>query len=126
MIDHVSIAVRDLAASAALYETILAPLQLTPLVTREATIGFGRRYPEFWLNLRADLPRVAEDTGIHICLRAPDEAAVRDFHRLALERGCTTAGDPGPRRAAMTSYFGAFIFDLDGNKIEAVNFPARA
>lgn len=125
MIDHVSIAVRDLAASGALYDAILAPLELTRLVTREATVGFGRRYPEFWLNLRPNLPRVPQDTGVHICLRAPDEAAVHAFHRLALDRGCTTAGDPGPRQAAMTSYFGAFIFDLDGNKIEAINFPAK-
>ena len=88
-------------------------------------MGFGKRYPEFWLNLRTNLPRVPEDTGVHVCLRAPTEAAVRDFHRLALEGGCTSAGDPGPRQAAMTDYFGAFIFDLDGNKIEAVTFPAK-
>ena len=125
MIDHVSIAVRDLGASAALYERILTPLELTKLVVREATVGFGRRYPEFWLNLRTNLPRVPEDTGVHICLRAPSEAAVRDFHRLALEGGCGSAGDPGPRQAAMTTYYGGFIFDLDGNKIEAVNFPAK-
>lgn len=125
MIDHISIAVHDLAASAALYERLLAPLGLAKLVTRERTVGFGKRYPEFWLNLRASLSSAPEDTGAHVCLRAPSEAAVRDFHRLALEGGCTSAGDPGPRQAAMTTYFGAFIFDLDGNKIEAVNFPGK-
>ena len=123
MIDHVSIAVRDLAASTALYERILASLELTKLVTREKTVGFGKRYPEFWLNLRTSLPRVPDDTGVHICLRGPDEAAVRAFHQTALAMGCSSAGDPGPRQAAMTTYFGAFIFDLDGNKIEAVTFP---
>jgi catechol 2,3-dioxygenase-like lactoylglutathione lyase family enzyme len=123
MIDHLSIAVRDLAASAALYEAVLAPLGLTKVVTRERTVGFGKRYPEFWLNLREGLPRVPADTGVHICLRAPDEAAVRSFHATALARGCTDAGAPGPRQAAITTYFGAFIYDLDGNKIEAVNFP---
>lgn len=125
MIDHVSIAVRDLARSGMLYDSILAPLELTRLVTRDGTIGYGKRYPEFWLNLRPNLPQVPEDTGVHICLRATNEAAVRDFHRLALALGCSSAGDPGPRQAAMTTYFGAFIFDLDGNKIEAVNFPAK-
>ena len=33
------------------------------------------------------------------------------------------AGEPGPRQAAMTTYYGAFIFDPDGNKVEAVTFP---
>lgn len=125
MIDHVSVAVCDLAASAALYDRILAPLELTRLVTREATVGFGKRYPEFWLNLRPGLARVPSDSGVHICLRAPTEQAVMSFFTDALALGCTSAGDPGPRRAAMTTYFGAFIFDLDGNKIEAVHFPPR-
>jgi catechol 2,3-dioxygenase-like lactoylglutathione lyase family enzyme len=125
MIDHVSIAVHDLEASANAYERILAPLGLTRLVERPATIGFGKRYPEFWLNLRPSIAAVAADTGCHVCLRAPDEAAVRAFHAAALSLGCTSAGDPGPRQAAMTSYFGAFIYDLDGNKIEAVTFPRK-
>jgi catechol 2,3-dioxygenase-like lactoylglutathione lyase family enzyme len=123
MIDHVSIAVCDLQASARLYERILAPLGLARLVERPATIGFGKRYPEFWLNLRVGMALVAADTGCHVCLRAPNEAAVRAFHAAALALGCTSAGDPGPRQAAMTTYFGAFIYDLDGNKIEAVTFP---
>src|SRR5690348_14347069 len=50
MIDHVSIAVSNLAASATLYARVLEPLGLVPLVRRDGTIGFGKRYPEFWLN----------------------------------------------------------------------------
>jgi catechol 2,3-dioxygenase-like lactoylglutathione lyase family enzyme len=126
MIDHVSIAVRDLEASARIYERVLAPLGLSRLVERPATIGFGKRYPEFWLNLRVAMTPVAVDTGCHVGLRAPDEAAVRAFHAAALALGCTSAGDPGPRQAAMTIYFGAFICDLDGNKIEALTFPRGA
>jgi catechol 2,3-dioxygenase-like lactoylglutathione lyase family enzyme len=126
MLDHASIAVRDLAASAAVYARILAPLGLRQLVERPATVGFGKAYPEFWLNARPNMVRVANDTGSHLCLRAPDEAAVRAFHAVALELGCTSAGDPGLRQAAMTTYFGAFIYDLDGNKIEAVTFPKKA
>lgn len=126
MIDHVSIAVRDLAASAGLYDGVLAPLGLSRLVDRPATVGFGKRYPEFWLNLRAGLPPVPPETGSHVCLRAPDEDAVRAFHAAALELGCATAGDPGPRQGAQTTYYGAFVYDLDGNKIEAVFFPRPA
>jgi catechol 2,3-dioxygenase-like lactoylglutathione lyase family enzyme len=123
MIDHVSIAVRDLAASAAVYQLVLAPLELTRLVERPSTIGFGKRYPEFWLNYRPALVPAPEDTGAHVCLRAPSDDAVRAFHAAALARGCRDAGAPGPRQAAMTTYYGAFIFDPDGNKVEAVCFP---
>ena len=47
---------------------------------------------------------------------------MRAFHAAALANGGKTAGDPGPRQAAFTTYFGAFVFDPDGNKIEAVYF----
>lgn len=127
MIDHVSIAVRDLKTSAAFYEAVLAPLGLAKLVDRApATIGFGKKYPEFWLNAREGLAPQPETTGAHVCLRAPGAAAVRAFHEAALANGGKTAGDPGPRQAAFTTYLGAFIFDPDGNKIEAVYFPRTA
>jgi catechol 2,3-dioxygenase-like lactoylglutathione lyase family enzyme len=123
VIDHVSIAVRDLTASAAFYDRVLAPLGLIRMVERERTVGFGKRYPEFWLNLREGMTPVATDTGSHVCLRAPDEDTVRAFHSAALNLGGADAGAPGARQAAITVYYGAFIHDLDGNKIEAVTFP---
>src|SRR5690242_11394487 len=88
MIDHVSIAVSDLAASADFYDAVLAPLGLAKLVDRTpATIGFGKKYPEFWLNHREALTPQAETTGIHICLRAPTEVSVREFFDAAIARG---------------------------------------
>src|SRR5262245_25075344 len=126
MIDHVSIPVRNLAAGAAFYGPVLAPLGYAKLVERPATVGFGKRYPEFWLNLRPELAAPAAAPGTHICLRAPSEAAVRAFHAQALAHGGANDGEPGPRQGAMTSYYGAFIRDPDGNKIEAVCFPGAA
>ncbi len=126
MIDHVSVAVRDLAASASFYAAVLAPLGLSRLVTRPNTVGFGKKYPEFWLNARPQMGPVSEDTGIHICLRTRSEENVRSFYNAAIALGGRDDGAPGPRQAAMTVYFGAFIRDLDGNKIEAVTFPPPA
>ena len=126
MIDHISIAVRDLQRSAAFYAEILAPLDLTRLVDRPQTVGFGKRYPELWLNARPEMSPIAADTGAHIALRAPNPEAVTTFHAAALAAGGTCDGLPGPRQAAMTTYFGAFIRDPDGNRIEAVNFPRPA
>jgi catechol 2,3-dioxygenase-like lactoylglutathione lyase family enzyme len=126
VIDHISVAVSDLSRSAAFYDSVLAPLGLARLVDRSpATIGFGKRYPEFWLNARPGLESQPETTGIHICLRAPSDEAVSAFHAAALATGGKDAGAPGPRQAAFTTYFGAFIFDPDGNKIEAVCFPKK-
>jgi catechol 2,3-dioxygenase-like lactoylglutathione lyase family enzyme len=123
VIDHVSVPVRDLATAIRFYERVLAPLGYTRLVERPGTAGFGKRYPEFWLNVRADLAPSPPNPGAHIALRAATEDAVRAFHAAALEMGGASDGEPRSRPAAMTAYYGAFIRDLDGNKIEAVWFP---
>ena len=88
MIDHVSIAVRDLDAAAKFYESLLAPLGMTKV--REwpnAAVGFGKQYPEFWINLRPDMMRVCAGNGVHIALRAPTDDAVDAFHAAALAAG---------------------------------------
>jgi catechol 2,3-dioxygenase-like lactoylglutathione lyase family enzyme len=126
MLDHVSVAVLDLRASAEAYEHVLEAAGLARLVNRPATVGFGKKYPEFWLNARPDLRPLPSDTGIHICLRVPDEDAVRAFHAEAMKAGWRDAGAPGPRQAAMTVYYAAFVQDPDGNKLEAATFPRKA
>lgn len=123
MIDHASISVCDLELSDVFYQNVLAPLGLLRLVDRETAIGFGKSYPEFWLNLRVDMLSVEGNSGNHICLRAPTNEAVIAFYNIAISHGGRCDGAPGERQAAVTTYFGAFIRDLDGNKIEAVCFP---
>ena len=123
MIDHVSISVSNLAASAAFFDKVLEPLGLTRIVERDRTVGFGKRYAEFWLNARPDMVTIPEDTGHHIALRAPSKDAVLAFHQAAIAHGGVSDGAPGDRKGELTTYFGAFIRDLDGNKIEAVTFP---
>ena len=123
MIDHVSVAVCDLGKAEPFYAALLAPLGMRKL--REwpnAAVGFGKKYPEFWINRRAALARVADDSGVHICLRATDTRAVEDFHAAAIKAGGTSDGAPGLRTEYHGSYYAAFVRDLDGNRIEAVTF----
>ena len=68
MIDHVSVAVRDIHAAESFYSALLAPLGMTKLREwPDAAVGFGKKYPEFWINARASMDRVAEDSGAHVC-----------------------------------------------------------
>jgi catechol 2,3-dioxygenase-like lactoylglutathione lyase family enzyme len=103
MIDHVSLAVADLAKSAAFYEAVLATLGMTKMIDRGPSIGFGKRYPEVWLNLREGLEVQPDTNGTHIALRARSEEAVRTFHTTALRLGGRDGGSPGPRPAALTT-----------------------
>jgi catechol 2,3-dioxygenase-like lactoylglutathione lyase family enzyme len=122
MIDHVSISVRDLKASARFYQALLAPLGMTPVREWPTSIGFGKTYPEFWINERNALKPLAADSGAHICLRAPDSKAVDAFHAAAVAAGAHSDGAPGMRHEYSPHYYAAFIRDWDGNRIEAVTF----
>jgi catechol 2,3-dioxygenase-like lactoylglutathione lyase family enzyme len=126
MIDHVSVAVSELERAAKFYELALAPLGLTRLVTRPATIGFGKSFPEFWINLRAGMAEVAADSGVHICLRAKSTRDVDAFHAAAPGAGGRSDGAPGLRPHDRVRYYAAFVRDPDGNRIEAVTFPNEA
>jgi catechol 2,3-dioxygenase-like lactoylglutathione lyase family enzyme len=125
MIDHISVGVSDLDRAARFYETALAALGLLRLVSRPATVGFGKSYPEFWINLRAGMARVAPESGVHICLRARTTEEVDAFHAAALNAGGRSDGAPGLRPHDRVSYYAAFILDPDGNRIEAVTFPGK-
>jgi catechol 2,3-dioxygenase-like lactoylglutathione lyase family enzyme len=124
MIDHISVGVSDLERSARFYELALAPLGLSRLVTRPATVGFGKSYPEFWINLRAGMSPVMPESGCHICLRTKSAADVDAFHTAALKVGGSSEGAPGLRPHDRVRYYAAFIRDPDGNRIEAVTFPS--
>jgi catechol 2,3-dioxygenase-like lactoylglutathione lyase family enzyme len=123
MIDHVSVGVSNLERAARFYESALAALGLSRLVTRPATIGFGKSYPEFWINLRADMAAVEPESGVHICLRAKSAGEVDAFHAAALQAGGRSGGAPGLRPHDRVRYYAAFVVDPDGNRIEAVTFP---
>ena len=125
MIDHISIAVRDLEASGRFYEALLATLGYSKLVTRRGTIGFGKKYPEFWLNERRAMTPADLGTGNHVCLRASSVEAVQAFHAAGVKQGGASDGAPGPRSAHLGGYYAAFIRDPEGNKIEAATFTQQ-
>ena len=120
MIDHVSIVVRDLAAAARFYDSVLATIGITKLEARPTTVGFGKKYPEFWINLRADA--VQPSSGAHVCFRARSPDMVDAFHAAAVAAGGASDGAPGLRSQHGDGYYAAFIRDPDGNRIEAVTF----
>jgi catechol 2,3-dioxygenase-like lactoylglutathione lyase family enzyme len=122
MIDHASIAVSDLEAAGRFYDSVLGAIGMSRLVTRADTVGFGKGYPEFWLNRRPTLAPLVPGNGVHIALRAPSASAVEAFHAAALQWGGSSDGAPGPRPEYSAGYYAAFIRDPDGNRIEAVTF----
>jgi catechol 2,3-dioxygenase-like lactoylglutathione lyase family enzyme len=123
MIDHISIPVADLDRAAAFYDAVLATLGLGRRKERPGAIGYGpetRAAPVFWLLARRDVGGAIPGVGLHVSFRAPDRSSVDAFHAAALRLGGRDAGKPGPRPEYTQPFYGAFVLDLDGFKIEAV------
>jgi catechol 2,3-dioxygenase-like lactoylglutathione lyase family enzyme len=125
MIDHVGLLVSGYERSREFYRKVLAPLgvELVMEVTPEQTgdgahAGFGTQgRPTFWI----DTTEHPHANGFaHVAFTAPNRAAVKAFHRIALEAGATDNGAPGLRPHYHEHYFGAFVLDPDGHNIEAV------
>jgi catechol 2,3-dioxygenase-like lactoylglutathione lyase family enzyme len=126
MIDHISIGVCNLERATHFYESVLGTIGYTQLDVRAETVGFGKRYSEFWLNHRPEMSAVEAGSGSHVCLRAPSKQAVNAFHAAALAAGGESEGAPGERPQHGEGYYAAYVRDLDGNLIEAVTFLRRA
>lgn len=124
MIDHVSLAVSDLDRAVLFYERTLAALGMTRLVTRPGMVGFGKAYPEIWINLRSGMKPLASGNGVHLCLRARTTAEVDAFHAAALAAGGASESEPSLRPHDRVRYYAAFVVDPDGNRLEAVTFPS--
>lgn len=129
VIDHTGIGVADITRSTRFFEAALRPLGIGVVaridknmnaVEAESSnvvgIAFGIDYPSFWID-------VFHPHGVkqHIAFRAISREAVDFFHHEGLLAGGTDNGAPGLRTGGYPpGYYAAFLFDPDGNNIEAI------
>ena len=121
LLDHVSITVSDLDRSGAFYDAVLRALGIEREWRREDRIRYGERGApgETFLSI-VSAPGEPSDGPRHWALRAPGRASVDAFHAAGLAHGGTDDGPPGLRPAYHEAYYGAFLLDPDGNRVEAV------
>ena len=119
IISHVSLGTNDFPNAAAFYDAVLATIGARRLVEHEDAIAYGRQFPEFWIHPPLDDKPATTGNGTHLAFFANSKQSVDDFHRVALDHGGTCDGPPGPRPEYGKPFYGCFVRDLDGHKIEA-------
>lgn len=123
MLHHVSIGVANVERAAQFYDAVLKKLGFRRVMeVMPYGIAYGLKAPEFWVHLPHDQNAPSSGNGTHIAFTANSKAAVNAFHAAAVSAGGKDEGAPGPRPEYTPDYYGAFVRDLDGNKIEAVFF----
>lgn len=127
MLHHVSVGVRDVARAAGFYDPVLKALgykRVADYSPGAIAYGESKGKPEFWIGLPHDQGAASVGNGTHVGFAAKSKGAVNKFHEAALKAGGSNNGEPGPRPDYGPAYYGAFIYDLDGNKIEATYWAA--
>lgn len=119
MLDHMSIGVRDVAASRKFYDAVFAALGYRCIYEGDGYAGYGDTAAEFWINQAARPVPADAASGLHVSFVATDRAAVDAFHAAGVAMGGKDNGAPGPRPDYGATYYAGFIVDPDGYRIEA-------
>jgi catechol 2,3-dioxygenase-like lactoylglutathione lyase family enzyme len=120
VISHVSLGTNDYPRAKAFYDALLATLQIRCVMDFDGGAGYGRKFPEFWIQTPHDGGKASVGNGVHISFLANSIPEVNAFHAKAIELGGKDDGAPGYRPEYTPEYYAAFVRDLDGNKIEAM------
>ncbi len=119
-LDHIGITTATYDASRTFYEKALATLGIAVVMQTDEPsykgAGFGRDgKPDFWLSAGT-----GATTPLHVAFAARDSHEVDAFYKAAMAAGGRDNGGPGLRPHYHPNYYAAFVFDPDGNNIEAV------
>jgi catechol 2,3-dioxygenase-like lactoylglutathione lyase family enzyme len=124
LLDHVSLSVSNLAECAAFYDAIMASLGCEKVYGTETSLGYGVRCTAgeeahsciaIYQSESANL-----DNSRHWCFKAQSQEAVIEFYDSGVAAGGQCNGKPGLREHYHANYFGAFLLDPFGNRVEAV------
>ena len=119
ILSHVSIGTNDFARAVSFYDRVLPTLGCKRIMQHPGATAWGKVYPEFWVQTPIDGRPASVGNGTHFGFVASDKAAVHAFYEAALAAGARGEGEPGPRPDYGEPYYGCFVRDPDGHKIEA-------
>ncbi len=126
MIDHISTYASNFEVTQEFYEAVFSSLgysrqlefveEWDPDFPTRRISGYGNNgKADFWIIETRDIT-----TPRHVAFAAESIEAVDAFYTAALANGGTDNGAPGPRPMYHENYYGAFVYDPDGNNVEAV------
>jgi catechol 2,3-dioxygenase-like lactoylglutathione lyase family enzyme len=119
---HVTLGTNNLERAEKFYDAVMAVLGHPVLFKAPPNvIAYGTPAGEKLFVLTPfDRREARPGNGVHAAFKVDSRAAVDAFHKAALANGGSDEGAPGLRPHYHPNYYGAYVRDPDGNKIQAV------
>ncbi len=106
--------------SKAYFQAALAPLGYVVKMDFGEAVGLGQDRPDLGHAGGVWIAKGPVTGKMHIAFTAANRATVKAFYDAAIAAGGKDNGGPGLRPQYHPNYYGAFVYDFDGNNIEAV------
>lgn len=119
ILSHVSIGVADFDKASKFYDAVLGAMGIRKIMSHPDAVAYGRVFPEFWVQTPVDGKPASVGNGTHFGFFARSKDEVHAFWDAAVANGALPDGEPGPRPHYGEPYYGCFVRDPDGHKIEA-------
>ncbi len=118
MLSGVCIGTNNIEVAGAFYDEVLACIGMSRAFSESHELGYAGADGKITLFLLTPFNKepATFGNGTQVMFYAPDITAVNAFHSTALACGGTDEGAPGPREYH-PNYYGAYVRDLDGNKL---------
>ena len=121
MYSHTTLGTNDWNHAKPFWEAISKVLELPQLFSHDGGVAYGTLMgPKLFIGPSFDGQPATNGNGTHIAFLAKNRAIVDSFHAAALNNGGTDEGKPGLRPHYHPNYYGAYVRDPDGNKLQAV------
>ena len=124
IMSHVSLGTNNFENAVKFYDKVMATIGAKRVMEHEGAVAYGKEYPEFWVQTPENGKAAQIANGTHYGFIAESKEQVHAFWDAAVSMGATPNGEPGPRPHYGEPYYGCFVLDLDGHKIEATFWDA--
>ena len=121
MFSHVTLGTNDWAAVKSFWAAVMEALSIPVMFEYDGGIAYGEATgPKLFIGPPFDGQPATNGNGTHVAFIADSRAKVDAFYAAAMANGGSDEGPPGPRPHYHKNYYGAYVRDPDGNKLQVV------